>query len=110
MTFKYTMKSHHGTAKFGYYPELHRRPNWKAANNNPPKKKIVTSTCSCSAAQAPRAGRSARRRRGSALPAREGRYIGSNERRELSRLGCGLEGSMNGVIVKLSMFNCGPWR
>ena len=26
MTFKYTMKSHHGIAKFGNDPELHRHP------------------------------------------------------------------------------------
>jgi hypothetical protein len=35
MTFKYTMKSHHGIAKFGNDPELHRRPEPESANNNP---------------------------------------------------------------------------
>ena len=35
MTFKYTMKSHHGVAKFGNDPELHRRPEPESANNNP---------------------------------------------------------------------------
>ena len=34
MTFKYTMKSHHGIAKFGNDPELHRRPEPESANNN----------------------------------------------------------------------------
>jgi hypothetical protein len=29
------MKSHHGIAKFGNDPELHRRPEPESANNNP---------------------------------------------------------------------------
>jgi hypothetical protein len=40
------MKSHHGIAKFGNDPQLHRRPEPESANNNPPKKKIVMSTSS----------------------------------------------------------------